>query len=136
MVEPIHDQEQAIADALLAEHEENSPNASQPHPVPTPIEFPQVIVNNRPLREITTEIVQVLHTANDPPMLYVQAGQLVRLRQDERGHVWLEPVNELHLRRRLSQVANVVHATGDHQEHTWHVFPSLTLMRDVLVMES
>jgi DNA polymerase-1 len=36
----------------------------------------------------------------------------------------------------LSQVANVVHAAGDHHEHIWHVFPSLTLMRDVLVMET
>src|SRR5207302_1847932 len=64
-----------------------------------------------------------------------QAGHLVRLRQDERGQVWLEPVSELHLRRRLSLVANVVHATGAHNEQVWHVFPSLTLMRDVLAMD-
>src|SRR5207248_8715199 len=67
--------------------------------------------------------------------LFVQAGQLVRLRQDGRGHVWLEPVSELHLRRRLSLVADVVHATGAHHEQVWHVFPSLTLMRDVLAMD-
>ena len=138
MVEPIRDQEEAIADALLAE--QDTPHADVPHDPPQiefdPVEFPQVIVNNRPLREITAEIVQVLQTSNSPPHLFIQAGQLVRLRQDERGHVWLEPVTELHLRRRLSQVANVVHAAGDHQEHVWHVFPSLTLMRDVLVMES
>src|SRR6266700_6779130 len=114
MVDPIRDQEQAIADALLAEQD-------TPHHAPQPylpravedIEFPQVIVNNRPLRENTADIVQVLQTSNSPPHLYVQAGQLVCLHQDERGHVWLEPVTELHLRRRLSQVANVVHAAED-----------------------
>src|SRR5467141_3620729 len=135
MVDPIRDQEQAIADALLAE--QDTAHADVPHdpPRPEPTDYPRIIVNNRPLREITAEIVQVLQMANSPPHLYVQAGQLVRLRQDDRGHIWLEPVSELHLRRRLSQVANVVHATGDHHEYVWHVFPSLTLMRDVLVME-
>src|SRR5438270_12148374 len=98
MVEPIRDQEQAIADALLAEQEDASHHAPQPQPALAPAEFPQVIVNNRPLREITADIVQVLQTSNSPPHLFVQAGQLVRLRQDERGHVWLEPLTELHLR--------------------------------------
>jgi hypothetical protein len=135
MVEPIRDQEQAIADALLAEQEDTPHYATQPQLAPAPVELPQVIVNNRPLREITADIVQVLQTANSPPHLFVQAGQLVRLRQDERGHVWLEPVTELHLRRRLSLVADVVHATGVHNEQVWHVFPSLTLMRDVLAMD-
>jgi DNA polymerase-1 len=137
-MDPRRDQEEAIADALLAEQETSGADVPHdPPPLPQdPIEFPRVIVNNRPLREITADIVGILHTANSSPVLYVQAGQLVRLRQDERGHVWLEPVTELHLRRRLSQVADVVHATGVHAEQVWHVFPSLTLMRDVLVMES
>jgi DNA polymerase-1 len=134
MVDPRHDQEQAIADALLAEQE--TPDRQPAAPRPEAIEFPQVVVNNRPLREITANIVQVLQTSNSPPMLYIQAGQLVRLRQDERGHVWLEPMTELHLRRRLSLVADVVHATGVHNEQVWHVFPSLTLMRDVLAMDT
>ena len=61
MVEPIRDQEQAIADALLAEQDAPHPTChTQPHSEPEPVEFPQVIVNNRPLREITAEIVQVL----------------------------------------------------------------------------
>src|SRR6266436_3896725 len=132
MVDPQRDQDQAIVDALLAEQETHHTGQD----AAGAIEFPQVVVNNRPLREITAEIVAVLDTANSPPVLYVQAGQLVRLRQDERSHVWLEPVTELHLRRRLSQVADVVHATGAHNEQIWHVFPSLTLMRDVLVMEA
>ena len=45
-------------------------------------------------------------------------------------------MTELHLRHRLSQVADVVHVTGAHHEQSWHVFPSLSLMRDVLAMET
>src|SRR2546428_817415 len=127
-MDPRRDQEEAIADALLTEQETSGADVPHdpPHLPQDPIEFPRVIVNNRPLREITAEIVAVLDTTNSPPVLYIQAGQLVRLRQDERSHVWLEPVTELHLWRRLSQVADVVHATGAHNDQIWHVFPSLT----------
>ena len=139
MVDPIREQEQAIVDALLAEqpdqdallpvHGDAAPDDA------VPVEYPRVIVNNRPLREIAADIVQVLQTTNTPPVLFMQAGRLVRLRQDERGQAWLEPVTDLHLRRRLTQVADVVHVSGDQGEHAWHVFPSLTLLRDVLAME-
>src|SRR5215471_3123691 len=140
MVDPMREQAQAIADALLAE----PPDQDALRPVHTevapadaiPGEYPQVIVNNRPLREITAEIVQVLQSTNTPPVLFLQAGRLVRLRQDERGQTWLEPVTDLHLRRRLTQVADVVHVSGAPAEHAWHVFPSLTLLRDVLALES
>src|SRR5712691_8763457 len=126
MVDPIPNQEQAIAEALLAEQETSGadvPHALSP-PAPALVEFPRVMVNNRPLREITADIVQVLHTANTPPRLFVQAGQMVRLRQDERAQAWLEPVTDLHLRHRLSHIADVVHVTGEQGEHAWHVFPS------------
>src|SRR5262245_51201677 len=110
MVDPVHKHHQAIAEALLAEpldpeplrpvHDEAAPDAAGP------VEYPRVIVNNRPLREITADIVHVLQTTNTPPVLFLQAGRLVRLRQDERGLAWLEPVTDLHLRRRLTQVAD------------------------------
>src|SRR5262249_45639136 len=138
MVDPMREQEQAIANALLAE----PPAQDAPGPIragvapdaAVPGEYPRVIVNNRPLREITAEIVQVLQSTNIPPVLFLQAGRLVRLRQDERGQAWLEPVTDLHLRRRLTQVADVVHVSGAPAEQAWHVFPSLTLLRDVLAM--
>src|SRR5207245_11380322 len=135
MMDPMREQAQTIADALLAEHD--IPQDAVPHAPPpgaAPVEYPRVIVNNRPLREITAEIVQVLQTTNTPPVLFLQAERLVRLRQDERGQAWFEPVTDLHLHRRLTQVADVVHVSGDQAEHAWHVCPSLTLLRDVLAM--
>jgi hypothetical protein len=137
MSDPIHEHERAIAEALLAEQEAPPPDAPRaPTPAdPVPVEYPRVVANNRPLRDMTAEIVAVLHQANEPPRLFVQAGRLVRLRQDERGQAWLEPVTDLHLRHRLSQIADVVHTTGDHDQ-VWHVVPPLALMRDVLAMET
>lgn len=127
MTHPDVDPERSIADALLRESEQAS---AAP---PADLVYPQVVTNNRPLREITADIVTVLQQTNDPPALFVQAGRLVRLRHSERG-AWIEPVHEYALRRRLTQVADVVHASGD-GERTWHIWPTLSLMRDMLAMD-
>jgi hypothetical protein len=129
MIPPPDDQERALADALLYESQ------AMPLDAERPPDLPRIITNNRPLRDITAEIMEVLERTNDPPVLFVQGGRLVRLRQDDRGHTWLEPVNEYMLRRRVTHIADVVHASGD-GEHHWHVFPSLSLMRDLLAMDT
>ncbi|MBU4232745.1 MAG: hypothetical protein KKD99_08155 [Proteobacteria bacterium] len=36
--------------------------------------LPMVIVNNRQLRDSTTEAVAALHAANDPPKIFVRLG--------------------------------------------------------------
>jgi hypothetical protein len=138
MIDPIAKQEQAIAEALLAEQEAPSPDAppAPPPADPVPVEYPRLVANNRQLRDVTAEIVALLHRANAPqPRLFVQAGRLVRPRENERGQAWLEPVTDLHLRHRLSQIADVVQASGAHDQ-VWHVVPSLAFMRDILAMES
>src|SRR5262245_4945265 len=136
MSDPITKHQQAIAEALIAEQEAPTADAPQAPPPadPLPVAYPMILGNNRPLRDITAEIVTLLHQANEPPRLFVQAGRLVRLRQDERGQAWLEPVTDLHLRYRLSQIADVVQASSAHDQ-VWHVVPPLALMRNVLAME-
>jgi hypothetical protein len=39
--------------------------------------LPMIIVNNRQLRDSTTEAVAALHAANDPPEIFVRMGELV-----------------------------------------------------------
>jgi DNA polymerase-1 len=129
MTDPLPDQHRRIADALLEDTQDASPSAD------LPVNFPRVIVNNRPLRALTADIVQVFQRTNDPPVLFVQANRLVRVRRDNQGQVWCEPLTELHLRRRLTQVADVVAASQD-GEQFWHVFPSLSVLRDVLAMDT
>src|SRR4030095_6487633 len=105
MSDPIHEQEKAIAEALLGEQDLPAADAppAPPPADPVPVAYPMILGNNRPFRDITAEIVTLLHQANEPPRLFVQAGRLVRLRQDERGQAWLEPVAGPHLRRQPSQ---------------------------------
>src|SRR4029453_6165814 len=101
-----------------------------PPAAPVPIEYPRIVTNNRPMRDVTAEIITLLHRANTPqPRLFVQGGRLVRLRQDEGGQALLEPATDLTLRHRLSQIADVVQVTGD---QVWHVVPSLAFLRDIL----
>ena len=45
--------------------------------------LPMIIVNNRQLRDSTTEAVAALHAANDPPEIFVRMGELVRIQVDE-----------------------------------------------------
>ena len=58
MSDHIFKQEQAIAEALLAEQEAPPPDApSGPPPAdPVPVAYPMILGNNRPFRDITAEI--------------------------------------------------------------------------------
>ena len=124
------DPDQALVDALLFEAQAA---ADTPE---TDAALPRVVMNNRPLRVITANVVRVLEYANDPPVLFVQSGRIVRLRRDERGQrTWIEPVTDIILRRRLTQVADVVRESGD-GERRWHVFPSRSVLLDVLAMDA
>jgi hypothetical protein len=125
----IHQHQRAIVDALLHEAQTASETPE------TDVELPRVVMNNRPLRAITADVVNVLTQTNDPPVLFVQSGRVVRLRRDERGQTWIEPVTHYILRRRLTQVADVVHESGD-GERRWHVFPSRSVLLDVLAMDA
>jgi len=51
--------------------------------------------------------MDALDGANDPPVLFVRTGNLVRVRMDQTGP-FIEPVGDYELRARLSVVANFV----------------------------
>src|SRR5262245_43048243 len=58
------DQERALADALLFESQ------AMPLDAERPPDLPRIITNNRPLRDITADIMEVLERTNDPPVLF------------------------------------------------------------------
>ena len=70
--------------------------------------LPEIVVNNRQLRQITHEGMLALEKANDPPFFFVRGGRLVRTRTDETGQLFIENVSEAHLRSRLTDVADFV----------------------------
>jgi hypothetical protein len=96
-------------------------------------DLPAVIVTDRRLPELTTEVLDLLVRQNDPPTLFVRLGQLVRVVQDERGRSRLDQVREAELRHRLVRSADFIKVfTHGKQEIVTTCFPPLALIQDIL----
>ncbi len=70
--------------------------------------IPKIKVNNRHLRDVTAEALKALQIANDPPEVFVRAGALVRVREDEHGTPQIQTMELNHIRGRLARVADFV----------------------------
>ena len=94
--------------------------------------LPAIQVNDRPLRDVTCDALKALQGANNPPVLFVRAGQLVVVQTDEHGRRSILPVTEAHLRGRLDRVADFhrVLASGESKP----VAPPLDVVRDLLAL--
>ena len=73
--------------------------------------LPMVMVNNRQLRDSTTEAVAALHAANDPPEIFVRMGELVRIQVDEDERPIIKELSEAGVRYYLTQAADFVKET-------------------------
>jgi hypothetical protein len=60
--------------------------------------FTKIVVNNRQLPDVTAEAIEALAARNDPPEIFVRAGRLVRVREDENGPQrysrWMIPISK------------------------------------------
>src|SRR5438876_12339778 len=62
---------------------------------------PCINVNGRQETEIIEEALSALVAANAVPYLFVRAGRITRIKRDEHGRAYMEPVTEAMLRLRL-----------------------------------
>jgi 5S rRNA maturation endonuclease (ribonuclease M5) len=62
-------------------------------------------------RDISAAGIEALQKANDPPVVFIRSGQLVRLAQDEHGLPIIEALNVDSLSGRLDRCANFVRKT-------------------------
>jgi len=62
------------------------------------------------LDQLTCDVLAELTTRNDPPVLFVRGGELVRVIRDEDGRPRIDPMDRAKLRYRLSEVAHFVRA--------------------------
>jgi hypothetical protein len=90
--------------------------------------LPTIIVNNRQLPEVTVEAIEALAAHNDPPEIFVRAGRLVRVREDENGTPEIQPMDDPHVKGRLARVANYVRTT---EKGETKVIPPDWLVKDV-----
>ncbi len=67
-------------------------------------EVPIIRANDRLPGEIADDALSALIEANDPPTLFVRAGKLTRVREDENGRPIIEMLSDAHLRERLGRV--------------------------------
>lgn len=101
--------------------------------------LPAVQVNNRPLRDVSTDALDALLDANTPPQLFVRAGALVRIGADEHGAPEVHVVSEAALRGMLTRCADFVRVTkgkdGEDKE-LQELSPPLDVVRDILALGS
>jgi hypothetical protein len=75
-----------------------------------------IVHNGRQHDELVQESMEALNETNDPPRLFVRAGQMARLRQDEDGRPIIEGMRPDHLRLALAEAASWfrVNKDGEH----------------------
>jgi hypothetical protein len=123
-------------DSLKSEAGDNSPPPQPPFGLrlvspdgPRNRAFPWVIVNNRPLHQISTEALAALRLSNQAaPYLFMRGARVVEVIADEQGQTSLRLVDETAMRGFLSRAADFVRLT----DTVAHVFPPIAVARDIL----
>jgi hypothetical protein len=92
--------------------------------------LPDILVTDRQLREMTTDVSDALYASNKPETVFVRSSALVRVNVDEAGIPFAEFLTEPSLRGSLTRAANFVklNAKGD----LYAVSPPLDVVRDFL----
>jgi len=75
------------------------------------LENTAITINNRSLAEITTDSLKALVAANHPPQIFVRAGNLVRVVEDERMVAKIRDLDEHSLRGMFARCASFVRKT-------------------------
>jgi hypothetical protein len=114
----LRDLQAAVKDARLRAKEQRRRDDDRP-----------MILVGRQLRDVMADALAALEKANDPPVLYVRAGQVVRVTTDEHGRPVIATVSTDALRGRLAAVANW---TRCHREAPRDVSPPDDVTRTLL----
>ncbi len=93
---------------------------------------PVIVVNNRQLPAITTEALYALMAANDPPTIFVRAGQLVRVEHDEHNRPVIRLLGLDALAGELARSARFVRVNDKEEERS--VLPPGGVVRDVAAL--
>jgi len=94
--------------------------------------FPIIAVNDRQLRDTTTDALAALYLSNKPERIFRRSGTLTRISLDEHGRPYVEVLNESALRGCLARSCNFVRIPpkGD----PISVSPPLDVVRDCLTL--
>lgn len=105
------------------------------HDEPFNDDLAEIDINNKHIREITSEALQALISKNTPPTTYVRSGALVIIRVDEKNYPMIEEMSESTLRGRLDRSADYVRITKKKDETiTKPVNPPMEVVKDILTL--
>jgi hypothetical protein len=98
-------------------------------------EAPEIQINNRHLRDVTADTLAALEASNNPPEIFVRAGALVRVREDEHGTPQIQNMDLNHVRGRADRCADFVRITkqGDGWAKT-KVNPPEIVIKDLMAL--
>jgi hypothetical protein len=74
----------------------------------TDSELPEIIITNRPIKEITADGIKAIITQNDPPTLFTRGAQTVRVNIDENETPFIEIMTEPAMRGKLDRSASFI----------------------------
>jgi hypothetical protein len=92
-----------------------------------------MVCNRKQLRTLTAECIRALDLGNNPPVLFVRAGSLVRLKPTETGGVEIEELGDYKLRARLTDVADFVNQQKQGKQEFVHepTDPPMNAVRNI-----
>lgn len=97
--------------------------------------LPAIQVNNRQLRDITTDALKALQASNDPPAVFVRSGAPVGVVQLEDGRHVITELTESHIRGHLARSADFYSLRGKGDEaRAVCVPPPLDVVKDLLAL--
>jgi len=94
--------------------------------------LPHIVVNDRPLRDVSDEATDALVEANDPPEIFSRAGMLARLAKDSEDRPVIQDIDRDRLRYRMTRTAEYLKVGDDMQ----HVYPPSEVVGDVLAAKA
>lgn len=101
------------AAARAARRMDNTATGSKIEGTKSPKARPKIVHNGRQLDEVVGDAITALQQHNEPPTMFVRAGQIARLRQDEDERPMIEAVRGEHMRLHLAEAATWWRALKD-----------------------
>lgn len=81
-------------------------------------DYPVIVVNNRQLRDMGDQALQIIKKANLPPVVFVRSGDLVRLSIDENHAARIQNMTESHVIAHLAKLCDCVVVSEDSVRNT------------------
>jgi hypothetical protein len=99
-------------------------------------ELPQIVVNGRPLREVTTEAISAMQAANNPPRIFERGANPVRTNRNEQNRPFIELMSEAAMRGFMDRSADYMSVRQDNDGKLiyTHVHPPQDVVKDVMTV--